>query len=72
MGINGISSICQLSQQVHPISQIHSCVSKGELLLFIGVASYGNLWDTKHMSTFTTGPSHISNYTIVSLRENYG
>ena len=25
MGIYGISSICQLSQQVHPISQIHSC-----------------------------------------------
>ena len=30
--IYGISSIlCQLSQQVHPISQIHSCESKGEL-----------------------------------------
>ena len=33
MGIYGISSICQLSQQVHPISQIHSCESKGELWL---------------------------------------
>ena len=27
VGIYGISSICQLSQQVHPISQIHSCES---------------------------------------------
>ena len=33
VGIYGISSICQLSQQVHPISQIHSCESKGELWL---------------------------------------
>ena len=33
VGIYGISSICQLSQQVHPISQIHSCESEGELWL---------------------------------------
>ena len=38
----------------------------------INVASYGNLWDIKHMSTFTTSPSHISNYTVVSVRENSG
>ena len=68
VGIYGISRVCQLSQQVHPISQIHSCESKGELC--INVASCGNLWDIKHMSTFTTSPSHIPNYTVVSLREN--
>ena len=33
VGIYGISSICELSQQVHPISQIHSCESKRELWL---------------------------------------
>ena len=61
VGIYGISSICQLSQQVHPISQIHSCESKGEL------------WDIKHMSTFTTSPCiPYLKYTVVSVRENYG
>ena len=33
VGFYGISSICQLSQQVHPISQIHNCECKGELWL---------------------------------------
>ena len=64
--------LCKLTYVEYPINSHR----KPHLLLFItkitNVASYGNLWDIKHMSTFTTSPSHISNYTVVSLRENSG